>query len=221
MLTRVPVSRLLSFVLSFACVTAAADAVAAPAAPASPTEAIRTHVDEVVSTVRSPHYKTLEPAQREETIRRISARLFDWPEMARRALGPHWADRSPGERSAFTASFSRLAERAYLRSLDRLERKALAREPIRFVGERVTGNHATVQAVLASPRDVPLEFRLFRRDGRWRVHDVAVEGVSAVDNYGAQFRRVIARGSYPTLAERIVAKVGEAPAAPLVASTGR
>jgi phospholipid transport system substrate-binding protein len=183
----------------------------------SPTEEIRRHYDQVVVTARSPQYRTLEPAQREEAIRRISGRLFDWPEMARRALGGSWADRSPSERAAFTALFSRLAERAYLRPLDQLDRSRVAREPIRFFGERVTGDRATVQAALASPRDVPLEFRLYRRDGRWRVYDVAVEGVSAVDNYGAQFRRVMARGSYAALAERMVSKVGDAPNEPLVA----
>jgi phospholipid transport system substrate-binding protein len=219
MVTRVLVLRLLLSILPVLGVIAVSDA--APAAPASPTDELRRHFDQVVSAAQSPQFRRLEPAQRQDVIRRISGRLFDWPEMARRALGAHWAERTVSERRAFAGWFARLAERAYSRQVEHLGTTELGHQPVRFLDERVTGDEAIVHAAVALPRDVPLEFRLHRREGRWRVYDVAADGVSAADNYGAQFRRVIARASYPGLVDQMLVKLGEAPAGPRVVSARR
>ena len=222
MVTRGPVLRLLMLLLPMLCFLPVAELAADPAPPPSPTADLRRHFDEVLVTARSASFRALAPARREDVIRRMNAGMLDWSEMARRALGAHWAERSASERRAFTGWFARLAERTYLSQLDHLD-AAPRRDLVRFLGEQVSADEAIVQAVLASRRDVPLEFRLHRRSGRWRVIDVAVDGVSAVENYGAQFRRVIAHGSYPGLVERMLAKLEESESTtePVVASAGR
>ena len=40
-------------------------------------------------------------------------------------------------------------------------------------------------------RDVRMDFTMGRAGERWRVHDVVINGVSLVDNYRAQFARVL------------------------------
>jgi outer membrane protein OmpA-like peptidoglycan-associated protein len=44
--------------------------------------------------------------------------------------------------------------------------------------------------------------------GRWRVHDVVIDGVSLVDNYAAQFTRVLRTAAFPQLVERLRAIAG-------------
>jgi phospholipid transport system substrate-binding protein len=48
-----------------------------------------------------------------------------------------------------------------------------------------------------------MDYRLINREGRWRVYDVVVEGVSLVGNYRTQFDRVIRTSSYPELVKRL------------------
>jgi phospholipid transport system substrate-binding protein len=47
---------------------------------------------------------------------------------------------------------------------------------------------------------------MFERDGRWRVFDVNIEGVSLVANYRAQFNSIIVRSSYQELVTKLKAK---------------
>ena len=218
MVTRVPALSLIPLGVLLLCVVIVGDALAGPASVATPTEELRRHVDHVVRTAQSPRFRALGPVERRDAIRRMNERIFDWPDMARRALGAHWDGRTGGERQAFAGWFARLAERAYMAQVEQVSANGLRREPLRFLGERVAGDDAIVHAALGSPRELPVDFRLHRRDGRWRVYDVAVDGVSAAENYGAQFRRVIGRASYPRLVDRMLAKLGDAPAEPVVAA---
>ena len=52
-------------------------------------------------------------------------------------------------------------------------------------------------------REIPVDYRVISRDGRWRVYDVSVQGVSLVSNYRSQFDKVIRSSSYPELVQRI------------------
>jgi phospholipid transport system substrate-binding protein len=60
------------------------------------------------------------------------------------------------------------------------------------------------------PNDrIPLNYRLLREDGIWKVYDVVIEGVSLVSNYRSQFRRIIHQSSYAELVRRLQNKVSE------------
>jgi phospholipid transport system substrate-binding protein len=48
-----------------------------------------------------------------------------------------------------------------------------------------------------------MDYRLIEKDGRWRVYDVVIEGVSLVANYRTQFDRVIRSSSYAELIKRL------------------
>jgi phospholipid transport system substrate-binding protein len=50
---------------------------------------------------------------------------------------------------------------------------------------------------------------MFQRDGRWRVFDVNIEGVSLVGNYRTQFNAIIVRSSYQDLVTKLKAKQDE------------
>lgn len=174
------------------------------------TDELRRTFDEVIVLAQSPPFRALEPGQRRETIRRITGRLFNWSEMAKRALGTHWPDRSAAERRTFADWFASRAERAYAGSLDQLGARRLPPDAIRYLGETTSGSATVVRTVLVYPRELPLDFLMVRRAGRWEVYDLRVDGVSAADNYRAQFQRVITGGSFSALVERMNARPGPA-----------
>lgn len=66
-------------------------------------------------------------------------------------------------------------------------------------------------------RDVRMDYTMGRVGERWRVHDVVINGVSLVDNYRAQFARVLRTASYADLLERLRDAAG--PEAPSVGAT--
>jgi phospholipid transport system substrate-binding protein len=185
--------------------------VPASAAPESPLAQLRAHADEVLRVVQDPALLAEARAgERRAAIRQIAEQVFDFEETARRALGRHWQGRTPAERQEFVALFTDLIEHAYVARIE-----DYAGEHITYVGEAVEQDTATVETVLVTRAgaEMPIDYRMHGVDGRWRVFDVRIEGVSLVANYRAQFNRIVQQESFQGLVDRLRAQVDRAPAA--------
>jgi phospholipid transport system substrate-binding protein len=139
------------------------------------------------------------PGSRAE-IRRIAAELFDFGEVGRRALGRHWAGRSPEEQTEFIALFTDLLERAYVGKIE-----AYSGEQIVYTNEIVDGDYAVVRSRVNTRRgaEVALDYRLHRIEGGWKVYDVLIDGVSFVSTYRSEFNRIIQLHSWNELMDRL------------------
>jgi phospholipid transport system substrate-binding protein len=191
---------------------------AAPAHAATPTETIQGRVEEVQKLSRMPRDSAQGMEQRRTEMRRIADGLFDFTEMARRALGKHWADRTAAERQEFVRLFSDLMTRAYLGKLD-----SYAGEAINYVGEKVTGDQAVVQSrvITVKKSEVPIEYRLHKVGDRWAVYDVFIENVSLLSTYRSQFDRIIQTASFGDLLKRMRQKEQESASSGATTSTNR
>jgi phospholipid transport system substrate-binding protein len=183
---------------------AAVVAAAGPVVAGEPTDALRQRVDRVVKILA-------QPGDHRPELRRIAEDIFDFEEMSRRALGPHWNARTPDERRQFVPLFTDLLERSYVGRVESGRGGSVL-----YVGESVDGGEATVRTRIVTPQrtEVPVDYRMQRKDGRWRVHDVLIEGVSLVNNYRSQFNAVIQSSSYGALVERLRSKEPDAAASP-------
>jgi len=176
--------------------------VAAPAAQAmTPTETVKSRVDEALQGLSQTTSTTPEAAERRRTeIRRAADSLFDFTEMSRRALGRHWADRTAAERDEFVRLFTDLVARTYIGKIDRYAGEAIA-----YIGERVDGDEASVrsQVVTAKGSQIPVEYGLHRINENWTAYDVLIENVSLVGTYRSQFDRIIKSDSFADLLRRL------------------
>ena len=181
-------------------------AVASPVWAGAPTEELRAYVDRAVAVLEDPDLKpAARNAERRRAVRVIADEGLDFRESARRALGPHWQARTPAEQAHFVELFTALIDLGYLSRV-----KNYDGEKVAYDKESVTGNDAHVEArVIAKDGDItPVVFHLARgTDNHWRVYDAAFEGVSLVDNYRAQFQKLMRTGSYPDLVSRLEAHV--------------
>lgn len=177
---------------------------AAHVAADSVTDRLRPEIERVLQTLDDPTLKPVARAsERRQALRDITNGLFDWAEMAHRALGTHWDARSEAERAEFSDLFRGLVERAYLAKIERY-----GGEKIAFAGESVDGEQATVRTrVVMRQGDVSIDYRLSARGDRWLIHDVVVDGISITANYRAQFNEVLTKSSYQELVKRIRARV--------------
>ncbi len=171
------------------------------AAALTPTETVKSRVDEALQSLSQTANPGAEAAERRRAdIRRAADTLFDFPDMSRRALGRHWTDRTPAEREEFTRLFTDLIARTYIGKIDRY-----AGESIAYVGERVDGDEASVrsQVVTAKGSQIPVEYRLHRANDGWSAYDVLIENVSLVGTYRSQFDRIIKAESFANLLRRL------------------
>ena len=189
-----------------------AGAVVAPAM--GPRETVESTVGRVVTLLQDGDTDTVktestarQAADRRTEIRRLARELFDFEEVTRRTLSRHWAARSADERAEFVALFTDLLERSYVTRVE-----AYAGENIAYFGEAVDASYATVRSKIVTDRrsEIALDYRLHLRDGRWRVYDLQIDGVSFVSTYRSQFDRIIQVESYAALLERMRKKSVEA-----------
>jgi phospholipid transport system substrate-binding protein len=176
-----------------------------PAEAGAPTDQLKQRVDEVIRVLDDPRTKG-RPAQRQAAVRKIAENVFDYPDTARRALGPHWSARSPEERQEFVAVFADLLDRAYLSKIALYQG-----EKVQYIDESVDGDQATVKTTLVTPKgtSIPIDYRMHLVKGRWLVYDVVIEGVSLVANYRTQFNRIVRTESYAALLQKIRAQQAE------------
>jgi phospholipid transport system substrate-binding protein len=174
----------------------------ATAAPAmTPTETVKTRVESALQSLSQTSGGSPESIeQRRVELRRAADSLFDFTEMGRRALGRHWADRTPAEREEFVKLFTDLIARSYIGKIDHY-----AGETIAYTAERVDGDEASVQSrvVTAKGSQIPVEYRLHRVNDDWSAYDVFVENVSLVGTYRSQFDRIIRSESFASLLRRL------------------
>jgi phospholipid transport system substrate-binding protein len=165
-------------------------------------------VDEVIRVLEDPTLKGA-PERRKASVRRISEGIFDYRDTARRALGRHWGARTPQEQAEFVQLFADLLDRAYFAKIEQYQG-----EKVRYTDESIEGSEALVRTRILTPRgtDMPVDYRMHFVDGRWRVYDVSIEGVSLVSNYRTQFNKIVQTESYESLVQKLRAR-GASPAA--------
>ncbi len=178
---------------------------AALAAWANPaTDQVKASVDRVLRVVQDPELKKPHNAEKRRTaIREIAHRLFDFEEMAKRALARHWGQGSPEQQKRFTQLFTELLEHSYVGKIE-----TYGGEKIVYLPEQADGEAVTVRTKLVTERgtEIPIDYRT-RKDGeRWEAYDVVIEGVSLVANYRAQFNKIILQSSYDELVRKMEQK---------------
>ncbi|HUF94208.1 MAG TPA: ABC transporter substrate-binding protein [Candidatus Limnocylindria bacterium] len=176
-------------------------AVSPPAWASTPTDQLREYTETVIKVLEDPALKSEErkPARR-AAVRKVAVEAFDVQETARRALGTHWQARTPAEREEFVLLFAELLEETYISRID-----YFGGERLRFVSEKIDGEYANVRAhvITRQGTEVPVDARMLRRGERWLIYDVVIENVSLINNYRAQFDRIIRSASYGELVKRL------------------
>jgi len=137
---------------------------------------------------------------RQTQLRKALTRRFDFAEMAKRALGPHWQGRTKQERTEFVKLFTDLLETSYLDQID-----PYLGEKFIYLRETTDGNFSEVATRIAPAKgdEIAVNYKLRSDKNGWRIYDVVVENVSVVHNYRSQFKRVLNGGSFEDLLNKM------------------
>src|SRR6266850_4860199 len=179
-----------------------------------PTDALRDVFTTVNRALDDPELRQT-PADLRAAIRSALVTRIDAREAARLALGDEWTARTPAERDEFAGLFGDHFERTYVFRIAAHApmHRGLA---IRYVDEKIDGRTASVATALRNREggEIPVEYRLLQRAGRWAIFDVVIDGVSLVDGYKTLFSRVIGQSSYPDVVALMKPRPSEIRAAP-------
>ena len=141
----------------------------------------------------------------------VSQDGFDWEEIAERSLGLYWKERTAEEKREFTRLLKNLLLDSYLTKII----DNYSGESVLFDKEIVDGDRAQVESriVNKAEKSIVIGARLMKKDNKWLVYDLIIEGVSSLKNYRAQFYDIIRQSSYSELLKRLKDKQKIEPAA--------
>jgi len=153
----------------------------------------------------SPEYD----AKRSE-MRKIVAGFLDFEELAHRALARHWDGINPKQRTEFVGVLRDLIERNYVKQVH-----GQPNYDLHFSKEAITGSEATVAANLDTANQgkkvtVEMEYRLLYKGDRWLVYDVITDEQSMLENYRAEFNKIITKESFEALLKRMKKRLEKA-----------
>ncbi|HEX2260297.1 MAG TPA: ABC transporter substrate-binding protein [Candidatus Binatia bacterium] len=176
------------------------------AAAGVPGDQVRQTTDKLLAILKDPQLKgESKKSERRDKLKEVLYQRFDFTEMAQRSLGSEWRRRSPEEQKEFVKLFTDLLERAYL---DKIE--SYSGENFQYLKEREDdNNYAQVDTKIVDKKgqEFAINYRLYNTKGDWKVYDVVIENVSIVNNYRAQFTRLLASSSYEELVNRMKGKL--------------
>ena len=170
-----------------------------------PTYQVRSTIDEVLKILNNPNLASA--AAKEERRRRLRQVIyprFDFAEMARRSLGSTWRRISPVEQQEFLRLFTQLLEESYVNNIE-----SYHGDKILYGRETQEQEYAEVDSKLITKRgeEIAVNYKLHKIDGDWMVYDVVIENISLVNNYRAQFTRLLAKSSFAELLDTIREKL--------------
>jgi len=186
-----------------------AAAAAAPAGSSPMAELKRSNLalDKVLQKNR-PNWSPEAELQRTE-VRKIVGSFLDYGELARRALARHWEPLTPKQREDFVNTLRELVERSYLRQMH-----GNAAYNIKYEKEEKNGNEAAVTAAINTTARgkkvvIAVEYRMLYKDGHWVVYDVLTDDQSMLENYRAEFNKIITKESFDALLKKMKKKLDE------------
>ena len=166
----------------------------------SATDAVRTSVDEVLHILNDTRLKS--PEKKEERRRLMEeaiSKLANFNDISARVLGKHWKNLNNNQKDEFVVLFKDFLSRVYAGKMDEY-----ASGQVQYLSERLEGNYAEVKTKVASGNTtIPMDYRLQNRDGHWQVYDIVVDGISLVQNYRAQFDKIIQKSSFNGLLDEL------------------
>ncbi len=157
-------------------------------------------INEFVTIMSNTSVAELRATGLPEKARQLVFARFDFSEMTKRSLGPHWKSLDQAEQHEFVDAFTQRLLVAYGKTV-----RATGNEKIQFGRESRDGQQANVetQVVSGNGDQTPIDYRLHDVDGQWMVYDVVIDNVSLVNNYRSQFERVITKSSVQELLRKM------------------
>jgi phospholipid transport system substrate-binding protein len=129
--------------------------------------------------------------------------FLDVDELGQRALSDHWKSLSAAQRKQFLTLLRELVEANYLKAM----RSNLSYE-VRYLKEEEKDGARSVSTEInlqrnGRPETMSVEYTLRKEGDSWRAFDLVTDGVGLVENYRAQFNKIIAKEGFIGLIERM------------------
>jgi phospholipid transport system substrate-binding protein len=175
------------------------------AAASEPVAEVRATIDEASQVFTNTG---LTSAQRQQQLRAIAARNFDFAYMTRSAMGTHWKSLTPAQRKELVPLFTDYVMNTYLGRLHQSTVEAAGhalKDKVGYDGtDRATVYSEVHLASLADP--LAVNYSLRKSQDGWKLYDIVVDNVSTMASYRDEFNKTMNDGGYAKLVNDLRSK---------------
>ena len=169
----------------------------------APDALVKRIADEVLTIIKSD--KDLQAGNSQKVVQLAEAKVlphFDFMRMTRLAVGKSWQQATPEQRDALIKEFRTMLVRTYSSSLSQYRNQKFEVKPLQVAPneEDVLVHSAVIQD--GGPQ-IPIDYRMEKKDGAWMVYDVVIDGASLVTTYRGTFNDQIQRGGVDGLVKML------------------
>lgn len=170
-------------VLGLALMAGVAQAVASE----SPEQIVRSVSRDVLDIIRKNDKDT---ARVRDLVDARVAPLADYQRMTMLAAGRHWRTATPEQQQALACEFRTMLVRTYLTALTVYKNAGVE---VKGTRPGTSADELDVRSEVSLPGQKPisLDFSFEKTDSGWKVYDIAVDGISFINNHRNQFNAVI------------------------------
>lgn len=171
-----------------------------------PIEALQKGVEEGFRILQDPEFNHADRKDtQQQKLGKILEQLFDFREFSRRVLASNWKDFTPLQRKEFVRVFTEFLSKFYLGKLQEKYKD----ETLIYVGQELkSATRALVNIkIVWKGQKIPVDLRMIKRKGLWKVYDIQFLGISAVRNYRAQFQFILRKETPGQVIERLKQKI--------------
>lgn len=165
--------------------------------PNDPNALLRAKWDSISSILKN---KDIDKKEKEKQISKVSMPIFDFPGMARLALGKkNWSRLNPQQQKRFIGLFVEKLSDSYCEKV------------MLYTDERVLLKPAVQKKktlyipmeLISQDKTVAIVYKFRKVNKRWKIYDVEIEGVSILLTYRSQFNDILRRGTVEKLLSRL------------------
>ena len=150
--------------------------------------------------------EALSAADRKRAFRELLIDRFDMTSIGRLVMGRHWRRATAAQKDVFGPLFEDYVVTTYGSRLDAYSGEQLTVGNARRATDKVMAVSSQVTRQRGQPVDV--DWRLHRKNDRWYIIDVVIEGISMVISQRSEFTTVInQRGGIDGLIENIRTRI--------------
>lgn len=164
----------------------------APDQTTPPDVLIKMVVTDVMTTVKSD--PDIQKGNIPKIVDLVEKKIVPYTDMRRTtemAMGPNWKKATPEQQAQLTSEFKNLLIRTYSGALSQLRDQTVQFKALRAAPD---DKEVVVKTVVLGRGDpVPLDYRLEKTAGGWKVYDMNIMGVWLVEAYRNQFSNQISQ----------------------------
>ena len=171
----------------------------------TPKKEVERLVNQVLSVLKDPKLKGEDKRQiRREKLRSLVQQLFNLDTISKRVLGRYVRKFNKKQFEEFKRLFSKLLESVYLTKIENYSGEKIVFQEQRMLSPNKA---AVITKIIKNDTEIPVEYRLVKKNGKWIGYDIVIEGVSLVKNYRSQFYQVLKKKDVDELLEMMRKKV--------------